>query len=335
MKLHELADKLGCTLDGDPEVEIHSIATLETAGPGDLSFLTDNRYAAGVESSQASAILVPMKFAQAGRNLLRSDNPHVAYAQAVQLLSPPWRPQPGIHPTASIDATAVIGARAYVGAYAVIGAHCRIGDDAVIHAHAVLYPDVEAGDRLLVHAHVTIREGTRIGNDVILQPGVVLGGDGFGFARRNDGSYEKIPQVGRVVLEDGVEIQANSCIDRASLDATYIRKGARIDNLTQVAHNCDVGPNVLLCSQVGLAGTTTIQEGAILAGQVGVAGHCTVGKGAIITAQSGTHGDLEGGKMYSGSPAYDHRQWLRTSALLPRLTDIYRTVQDLSKKTSS
>lgn len=335
MKLHELADKLGCTLEGDPEVEIHSIATLKTAGPGDLSFLTDNRYAASVESSRASAILVPKKFAQAGRNLLRADNPHVAYAQAVQLLSPPWRPQPGIHPTASIDATAVIGARASIGAYAVVGAHCRIGDDAIIHAHAVLYPDVQAGDRLLVHSHVTIREGTRIGNDVILQPGVVVGGDGFGFARRDDGSYEKIPQVGRVVIEDGVEIQANSCIDRASLDATYIRKGARIDNLTQVAHNCDVGPNVLLCSQVGLAGTTTIQEGAILAGQVGVAGHCTIGKGAIITAQSGTHGDLEGGKMYSGSPAYDHRQWLRTSALLPRLTDIYRTVQELSKKTGS
>lgn len=335
MKLQELAEKLGCSLEGDPEVEIHSIATLETAGPGDLSFLTDNRYAANVESSRASAILVPKKFALAGRNLLRSENPHVAYAQAVHLLSPPWRPQPGIHPTASIDSTAVIGARAYVGPYAVIGVNCRIGDDAVIHAHAVLYPDVEAGDRLLIHAHVTVREGTRIGNDVILQPGVVIGGDGFGFARRADGSYEKIPQVGHVVIEDGVEIQANSCIDRASLNATYIRQGARIDNLTQVAHNCDVGPNVLLCSQVGLAGTTTIQEGAILAGQVGVAGHCTVGKGAIITAQSGTHGDLEGGKMYSGSPAYDHRQWLRTSALLPRLTDIYRTVQELSRKADS
>lgn len=335
MKLHELADTLGCTLEGDPEVEIRSIATLDKAGPGDLSFLTDNRYAEQVGPSRASAILVPKKFSLVGRNLLRSENPHVAYAQAVQLLSPPWRPQPGIHPTASIDPTAVIGARAYIGAYAVVGAGCRIGDDAIIHAHAVLYPDVEAGDRLLVHAHVTIRESTRIGHDVILQPGVVVGGDGFGFARRADGSYEKIPQVGHVVIEDGVEIQSNSCIDRASLDATYIRKGARIDNLTQVAHNCDVGPNVLLCSQVGLAGTTTIQEGAILAGQVGVAGHCTIGKDAIITAQSGTHGDLEGGKMYSGSPAYDHRQWLRTSALLPRLTDIYRTVQELSKKTNS
>lgn len=335
MKLHELAEKLGCTLEGDPEVEIRSIATLEKAGPGDLSFLTDNRYAADVEPSRASAILVPKKFTLAGRNLLRSDEPHVAYARAVQLLSPPWHPQPGIHPTASIDPTAVLGERAYVGAFAVIGAHCRIGSDAVIHPHAVLYPDVHAGDRFLAHAHVVVREGARIGNDVILQPGVVLGGDGFGFARRSDGSYEKIPQVGRVVIEDGVEIQANSCVDRASLDATVIRAGTRIDNLTQVAHNCDVGPNVLLCSQVGLAGTTTIEEGAILAGQVGVAGHCTIGKGAIITAQSGTHGDLEGGKMYSGSPAYDHRQWLRTSALLPRLPEIYRAVQELTKKTSS
>lgn len=335
MNLQELAEKLGCTLEGDPEIEIRSIAALDKAGPGDLSFLIDNRYAPNVEASQASAILVPKKFSLTGRNLLRSENPHVAYAQAVHLLSPAWRPQPGIHPTASIDATAALGARASVGAYAVIGANCRIGDDAVIHAHAVLYPDVQAGDRLLVHAHVTIREGTRIGSDVILQPGVVIGGDGFGFARHADGSYAKIPQVGHVVIEDGVEIQANSCVDRASLDATFIRKGARIDNLTQVAHNCDVGPNVLLCSQVGLAGTTTIQEGAILAGQAGVAGHCTIGKGAIITAQSGTHGDLEGGKMYSGSPAYDHRQWLRTSALLPRLTDIYRTVQELSKKTGS
>lgn len=331
MKLHELAELLGCALEGDPEIEIRRVATLDQAGPEDLSFLTDNRYAASVESSRAAAILVPKKFASPGRNLLRADEPHLAYARAVQLLSPPWRPQPGIHATASIDPGAEVGPNAFVGAFAVISAGCRIGADAVIHPHVVLYPDVHAGDRFLAHAHAVVREGARIGNDVILQPGVIVGGDGFGFARRADGSYEKIPQVGCVVIEDFVEIQSNSCIDRASLGATSIRRGARIDNLTQVAHNCDVGPNVLLCSQVGLAGTTKIEEGAVLAGQAGVAGHCTIGKGAIITAQSGTHGDLEGGKMYSGSPAYDHRQWLRTSALLPRLTELYRGLQSLQK----
>jgi len=331
MLLSDLAVALDCSLTGDGTLEIGGIAGLESATPSDLSFVTDPRYAAAAQATRAGALLVPLEFPAVPQPTLRSAEPHVLYARAVALLRPPWRPAPGIHPSAVIDASAQLGPEAFVGPLAVIGAGCRVGARAVIHAHAVLYPGVQAGDDLLVHSHAVLREGTQLGHRVILQPGVVLGGDGYGFAKRRDGSYEKIPQVGHVELGDDVEVQANSCIDRASLHATVIGSGTKVDNLAHVAHNCRLQDNVLLCAQVGLAGSTTIEADVTLAGQVGVAGHCTIGRGAIVTAQSGTHGDLPGGHMYSGSPAFAHEQWLRSSALYPRLATLYRTVQTLKR----
>lgn len=333
--LSELARVLECELEGPAgsgEAVITGIGGLDEAGPEEISFLTDPRMAARAGQTRARA-LVAGHGATAERTpplaWLRSRTPELAAAAAIELLRPPWRPPAGIHPTASIHPDAVLGVDCHVGAFVVIGAGCRIGEGAVLHPHVVIYPGVQAGARLLAHAHVVIREGTRLGDDVILQPGVVLGGDGFGFARRADGSYAKIPQVGGVDIEDGVEIQTNAGVDRATLATTRVGRGSKLDSLVQVGHNCELGENVLICAQTGLAGSTRVERGVILAGQVGVAGHCRIGAEAIVTAQSGTHGDLEGGHMYSGSPAFEHGQWLRATAAFTRLGEMQRELRAL------
>jgi len=336
MRLDDLARRLNLTLEGPPAavaIEVTSVASLASATASDLAFVLEPRHLAAAARSNAGALIVGQKMPAPARTpafpLLRADEPALAAAQAIALLRPAWRPAPGIHPTASIHPSAVVGPGASIGAFVAIGEHCRLGRDAVLHPHVVLYPHVTAGDGFLAHAHAVVREGTVIGDGVTLQPGVVLGGDGFGFARRGDGSHAKIPQVGTVAIGDGAEIQANSCIDRASLDVTRIGPGTIIDNLVQVAHNCEVGADVILCSQVGLAGHTVIEDQAILAGQVGVAGHCTVGRGAVITAQSGTHGDIPPGVMISGSPGFGHAEWLRATSAFSRLPDMQRELRRL------
>lgn len=332
MRLDELAYQLACRYEGAADTEISGIASLEAAEATDVSFVTNRRHVPAAADSRAGALIVGEDFPAAATGvpaLLRATNPAVTAARAVTLLRPPWRPAPGIDPLASVHPSAQLGAGCYVGPFAVIGEGCRVGADAVIHAHAVFYPRVVAGARLLAHAHVVVREGTILGDDVTLQPGVVIGGDGFGFTPDSDGHHFKIPQVGNVVIGNGVEIQANSCVDRASLEVTRVGDGVKIDNLTQIAHNCDVGEDVLLCAQVGLAGSTRIGPRAVLAGQVGVAGHCTIGAGAIITAQSGTHGDLAPDAMYSGSPAFAHAQWLRATAAFQHLAEMQRELRQL------
>lgn len=329
MLLGELAQRLECQLEGDADLAIRDIAPLELAGPGDLSFVLAAGYAAQAATTRASALLTGLDYADARLPRLRSANPQLALARAIAWLRPVPRPPAGIHPTACLHPTARLGPGCYVGAYAVIGAGCEIGAEAVIHPHVVLYDGVRVGRNFLAHAHAVVREGCRLGDDVILQPGAIIGGDGFGFARRADGGHEKIPQAGGVEIGDRVEVQANSCVDRATLGATVIGEGTKIDNLTQVAHNCRLGRHVILCAQVGVAGSTVIEDEALLAGQAGVAGHCTVGRGTIVTAQSGTHGDLAPGTIYSGSPAFEHRQWLRSTAVFAKLGELARTVHEL------
>ncbi|MGH9596235.1 MAG: UDP-3-O-(3-hydroxymyristoyl)glucosamine N-acyltransferase, partial [Edaphobacter sp.] len=215
--------------------------------------------------------------------------------------------------------------------YAVIGDGVTIGDNAVILPHVVFYPHARAGDNLFAHAHAVVREHCQLGDNVILQNGAIIGADGFGFARQSDGTWYKILQSGPVVIEDNVEIQANACIDRASIGETRIHAGAKIDNLVQVGHGSTVGANTLLCAQVGLAGSTTIGRNVILAGQVGVAGHCIVGDGAIATAQSGIPGDVAPGKVVSGYPAIENKQWLRSVALVNRLPELLREIKSKLK----
>jgi UDP-3-O-[3-hydroxymyristoyl] glucosamine N-acyltransferase len=329
--LAKLADHLNATLQGDPTAQIQRVAGIETAAPGDLTFVSNPKYASLARTTQASAILVEPNFPEISTPTLRIENPYLAFARAIELFYQSPAYPPGIHPTAAIASTATIGANAHIGAYAVIGDNVTIGDNATILPHVVFYPHSRAGNNLFAHAHAVVREHCHLGNNVILQNGVIIGADGFGFARQSDGSWYKILQSGPVIIEDNVEIQANACIDRASIGETRIHAGAKIDNLVQVGHGSTVGTNTLLCAQVGLAGSTTIGKNVILAGQVGVAGHCTVGDGAVATAQTGIPGDVAPGKVVSGYPAIDNRQWLRSVALVNRLPELLREIKSKLK----
>jgi UDP-3-O-[3-hydroxymyristoyl] glucosamine N-acyltransferase len=326
MKLHELATSLGATLNGDGATEITGIAGIEHAVAGQITFVSNKRYTALARKTEASAILVEPEFPQVPVATLRIADPYLAYARTIELFYKSPHYAPGIHPTAVVATSARIGQRVHIGPYVVIGEEAVVGDDAILHPHVVLYPHVTVGKGFIAHAHAVIREHCRIGDNVILQNGAIVGGDGFGFARTAEGWY-KIVQSGPAVLEDDVEIQANACIDRASIGETRIRRGAKIDNLVQVGHGSSVGEDTLLCAQVGLAGSTEVGKNVILAGQVGVAGHCKIGDGAVATAQSGIPNDVAPGKTVSGYPAIDNRQWLRSVALFNRLPELLRSLR--------
>jgi UDP-3-O-[3-hydroxymyristoyl] glucosamine N-acyltransferase len=335
MTLGELAERLGAELvageggaRGDAAARrLTGLAGIETAGPEQVTFVANPKYASLARSSNAAALIVEPGFPSVNTATLRIANPYLAWSRAIEAFYPPPRYAPGIHPTAVVADTAKVGERAHLGAYVVIGEGCEVGDDAVLLPHAVLYPGVKVGDRLMAHAHAVVREGCRLGDDVTLQNGAVIGADGFGFAKDADGRWVKIVQAGPAVLEDAVEVQANACVDRASIGETRIAKGAKIDNLVQVGHGSSVGQNTLLCSQVGLAGSTTVGRNVILAGQVGVAGHLTIGDGAVATAQTGIPSDVEAGAVVSGYPAMDNRLWLRTVAAVNRLPELLRSLK--------
>ena len=282
MILSELAAALGATLDGEGSTEITGIAGIEAASSGQVTFVSNKKYTALARTTRASAILVTPDFPEIPVATLRIADPYLAYARTIELFYQPPAYPPGIHPTAVISPTATIGPRAHIGAYVVIADHVSLGAGTTLHPHVVLYPYVTAGDHFTAHAHVVVREHCRVGNNVTLQNGAVIGADGFGFARTASGWY-KILQSGPAVLEDDVEIQANACVDRASIGETRVRRGAKVDNLVQVGHGSIVGEDTLLCAQVGLAGSTEVGRNVILAGQVGVAGHCVIGDGVVAT----------------------------------------------------
>jgi len=324
MKLAELAQLLGAECRGTSDAEITGVAGIEEAGPGQVTFVANPKYALLAKKTQASAVLVEPDFPEIHASTLRIKNPYLAFARAIEIFHPAPVYPPGIHPTAVIHSTATIGREASIGAYVVIEENCVIGDHATILPHVVIYPNVRIGDHFFAHAHSVVRENCQLGNHIVLQNGVVVGSDGYGFAKDDTGKWHKIVQSGPTIIEDEVEIQANSCIDRASVGETRIGRGVKIDNLVQVGHGSSVGENTLLCAQVGLAGSTHIGDNAILAGQVGVAGHCHIGDRVIVTAQSGVGGNIEAGKIISGSPAYDNRQWLRVCAIMPRLPELLK-----------
>jgi len=332
MQSAELARVLQAELRGDPELEIVGVAGIEEAGPGEITFVANPKYAPLAKTTRAGAILVTPDFPEVPAVTLRLKNPYLAFARAVDIFyQPPTAPE-GIHPTAAIAATAKVGKNARIGAYVVIGERVSIGDDATILPHVVIYPGVRIGDRFFAHAHAVVRENCRLGDDVLLQNGAVVGSDGFGFAKDERGRWQKIPQSGPAVVGDRVEVQANACIDRASVGATRIGDGVKVDNLVQVGHGSSVDENTLLCAQVGLAGSTHVGKSVILAGQVGVAGHCRIGDNVVAIAQAGLHGDIPAGSMVAGSPAFEHRQWLRATALFSRLPELVRQFQRKSKR---
>lgn len=340
MTLAELALALGAELhagqhDALPDAAstvITGLAALEAAGPSEVSFVANPRYASAARTTRAAAVLVEPDFPGLDAATLRISNPYLAFAKAVALFYQPPAYAPGIHPTAVVDPSASVAADVHIGPYVVVGPGVVVGAGSVLLAHSVLYAGVRAGKRLFAHAHAIVREGCILGDRVTLANGVVVGSDGFGFAKDAQGEWYKIPQSGHVVIADDVEIQANSCIDRASIGVTTIAAGVKIDNLVQVGHGSEVGERTLLCSQVGLAGSSHIGRGVILAGQVGVAGHLSVGDGVIATAQTGIPADVPSGSTVSGYPAIANRQWLRASAVFSKLPDLLRRVQHLEKR---
>jgi UDP-3-O-[3-hydroxymyristoyl] glucosamine N-acyltransferase len=332
MKLSAIAAALHTRLDnGSPETEITGLNGIDRAGPGELSFVSNPKYAAAARSTRASAVIVAEDFPAIPTAMLRAKDPYLSFARALELFYPPLRYAPGVHPTAVVHSTAKVGAHAHIGPYVVIDENVEIGEHAVLLAHVVIYRGVKIGNHFFAHAHAVVRENCRLGDRVLLQNGVVVGADGFGFAKTAEGRWHKIPQPAPVVIGDDVEIQANACIDRASVGETRIGRGVKIDNLVQVGHGSSVGEDALLCSQVGLGGSTEIGARAILTGQVGVVGHCKVGEAAIVTPQSGVANDVAAGALVSGAPAVDHKLWLKYSAILPKLPEMARA---LRKKTT-
>lgn len=332
MRLRELAEKLGREIRGDGEVMLHGVASLERAGPGDLSFVRSLAWAKTVVGSRASAVVAPAMVDTAGLPSLISPNPGLDFARAVSLLLPPARPAAGVHPSTYVAAGATVDPSACIGPLCSIGEGARIGARSVLHAGVHVYPDVRVGEDCTIHAGVVLREGTDLGDRVSLQPGVVLGGDGFGYAFDEQGRLEKVPQVGRVVVEDDVEIGAGTTVDRASLGETRIRAGAKIDNLVMIAHNCDVGESAVVIAQAGLAGSTTVGRRAILMAQSGAAGHLTVGEGAFVAARAGLHKDVSPGARVFGAPAMDERRWHRVVAAMARLPEALRRLRAVEKK---
>src|ERR1700680_516357 len=336
MKLGELAARLGCILEGDAQIEIHGAEGLEAAKHGEVTFLSNPRYGRELSTTRASAVLVEDKVVikrdpkLPALAALRSENPYLDFARTIEFFHAPQEYLPGIHATAVVAKTAKIGEGAHIGPHCFVDEGVEIGRNAVLHSLVTLYRNAKIGDDFLAHSQTVVRENCRIGNRVILQSGVVIGGDGFGFAKRADGSWHKILQHAPVVIEDDVEIQSNSCIDRATVGETRIRRGAKIDDLVLVGHACEIGEDTILCGQVGLAGSTRIGSRAILAGQVGSAGHLEIGDGAVITAQSGMDLYVPPGTGWAGSPVMENRLWLKVIAALKRLPEMQKTVRELA-----
>jgi UDP-3-O-[3-hydroxymyristoyl] glucosamine N-acyltransferase len=332
MKLGEIAKRLDTHLEGDGVIEIHGVAGIEEAGPGQITFVANPKYATAAHRTRASALVVSPDFPPLEAATLRDKNPYLIFARVIELFYKPPEYPAGVHPTACIHPSAKLGKNASVGAYVVIDADVTIGDNCTVLPHVVIYRGARIGKNFFSHAHAVVREHCRLGDNVILQNGAIVGADGYGFAKNADGEWHKIVQAGPAVIEDDVEIQANACVDRASVGETRIGRGAKIDNLVQVGHGSKVGERTLLCAQVGLAGSTDVGKDVILAGQVGVAGHCHVGDGVIATAQTGIPNDVETGKIVSGYPAIDNKQWLRAVAIFARLPELARSVRALGKK---
>ena len=333
MKLSAIAAALGARLEnGSTDIEITGVAGIETARAGQITFISNPKYAAAARTTKASAVIVAEDFPAIATAMLRSKNPYLDFARALELFYQPPQYAPGIHPSAVVHPSARIGAGAHIGPYVVIQEDVDIGQNAVLLAHVVIYRGVRIGANFMAHSHAIVREFCRVGDNVVLQNGVVVGGDGFGFAKDSDGHWHKIVQSGPAVIEDDVEIQANACVDRASVGETRISRGAKIDNLVQVGHGSKVGEDTLLCAQAGLAGSTDVGKNVILAGQVGVAGHCKIGDGAIATAQTGIPNDVPAGTIVSGYPAIDNKLWLRCVAVFNRLPELAKVLRSKERE---
>jgi UDP-3-O-[3-hydroxymyristoyl] glucosamine N-acyltransferase len=331
VKLRELAGRLECRLEGDGEVEIGRVAAIQDAVAGDVTFLANPKYERLLPSTRASAVILRDDSPAAPCAMLRARDPYLAFARAVGVFAPAWRPAPGVHALAAVAGDARLGSEVSVGAFVAIGEGATVGDRTVIFPNVTVGPGTHIGSDCVIHSNVSVRERVTIGDRVILQNGVVLGGDGYGFVRRGDGTHEKIPQAAAVVIEDDVELGANTTVDRPAVGETRIKAGTKIDNLVQIAHGVTVGRNVLMAAQVGIAGSTEVADDVIFGGQVGVGGHLTIGRGAVAVGQSGVTNSLDPGAMVAGYPAIDSREWRRASVVFRRLPELKRRIEDLER----
>lgn len=335
MKLSELAEATKATIEqGTADLEINSAAGLEIAGPGDITFLANPKYTPKISETRASAIFLNENVAidRSDIAVLRAKDAYLAYTQALRLFFPEVGIAAGIHPTAVIDETADISADSEISANVVIGKNCRIENGVKILPNVTVYDGAKIGKNSIIHSGVSIRENCEIGENCIIHNNSTIGCDGFGYAKTEEKRWLKIPQVGRVVLENDVEIGANTAIDCASVGETRIKRGAKIDNLVQIGHSCTIDEDALVCAQTGLAGSSVIGKRVVLAGQVGIAGHLKVGDDVVITAKSATSHDVEDGKILSGIPAFDNRDWLRSTATYRRLGELAKTIRELEKR---
>jgi UDP-3-O-[3-hydroxymyristoyl] glucosamine N-acyltransferase len=335
MKLRDLAGRLECRLEGDGNIEVTRVAGIEHANAGDVTFVDNPRYVPHLSTTKASAVIVghdllvpdDVRFA-----VLRSTQPYVDFARAVSLFLPSSAPAKGVDRLVAIAPDATIGADVSIGPFVAIGAGASIGTRTTLYPHVSIGPGARVGDDCVIHSQCSIRERAVVGHRVILHDGVVIGSEGFGFAKQADGTHLKIPQSAGVVIEDDVEIGANSTIDRPAVGETRIQAGTKIDNLVHIAHGVSVGRRVLLAAQVGISGSAVVEDDVILAGQVGVAGHLRVGKGAMATAQSGIPNSLDAGAYVSGSPAIPHQDWLKASAVYRQLPALRKRIADLERR---
>jgi UDP-3-O-[3-hydroxymyristoyl] glucosamine N-acyltransferase len=332
LKLQDIAARLGCRLEGDGAIDIRRVTGLEQAGPGDLTFFSNPKYGAALRQTRAAAVILGEDAGPAPCAMLRSRQPYVDFARALELFADPWRPPAGIHSLADVAPDATVAADASIGPFVAIGPGARIGARTIVHPHVTIGRGAVLGDDCVVHARVSIREHVTIGHRVVLQDGAVVGSDGYGFARTPEGTHYKVPQHGAVVVEDDVEIGANTAIDRPAVGETRIGAGTKIDNLVQIAHGVRIGRHALLAGQVGIAGSTTVGDHVVLAGQVGVAGHLTLGDGVIATAQTGIPNSVEAGAFVSGYPAIDNRDWLKASAVFRKLPELRRALLDIERR---
>lgn len=335
MKLSELAEKTFSTVSlGSPDMEIESAAGLDIAGPTEISFLANPKYTPQVETTKAGAIFVNegVDIERTDLAILRSKDAYLAYTRALGFFNPEPAIVPGIHPSSVIDSTASIAEDVEISANVVVGKNCNIKSGVKLFPNVTIYDGVSIGKNTVIHSGVSIRENCEVGANCIIHNNSTIGSDGFGYAKDEEKRWLKIPQVGRVVLEDDVEIGANTAIDCASVGESRIKRGAKIDNLVQIGHSCTVEEDALICAQTGLAGSSVIGKRVILAGQVGIAGHLKVGDDVVITAKSATSHDVENGKVLSGIPAFDNREWLRSTAAFRRLGELARSIRDLEKR---
>jgi len=332
LSVAELASILNCPFEGKGDTVIHAVSSLEKAKEGDLVFLADRKSRSLLENTRASAAIIPTEEKFDRIPVIRSKNPHLSFIKVLDLFYKAFRLDPGIHPQAFVSKSAKIGKDVSIGAFTVIGDDAEISEGTTIFPLVSIYPGVKIGRKTVIHSHVSIREECRIGDRVIIHNSAVIGSDGFGYIQEKDGSHVKIPQKGIVIIEDDVEVGANSAIDRAALGETIIKKGTKIDNLVQIAHNIEIGPNCILAGQTGIGGSTKVGKNVVMAGQVGITDHVTIGDDVIIAAKTGITKSIPRDSIVAGIPHMNINDWRKAWASMPHLYELLREVRKLKKR---